>query len=144
MGSRRWDSDERGRGIADARAILPAIQQLAELAGMEEWVTEDPETHLLPGLRERVEISGLSLESVEVEPGGVLWVLLASPAKQSRREIRESVWSILGGVTELTTLVLETVAGESVNFEIVTGMPPGEGQFSTHGHTLRIEVQQPG
>src|ERR1700686_3511985 len=61
MTSRRCDTDERGRGVADARASLPAIQQLVELAGSEDWVAEDPETHLLPGLRERVGVSGLAV-----------------------------------------------------------------------------------
>jgi hypothetical protein len=96
MTSRRWDSDERGRGVADARARLPPIQQLAELAGSDDWVAEDPEAHLLPGLRERLEIAGLTIELVEVDPDGALRVRLTSPSKQSRRELRQSVWSILG------------------------------------------------
>ena len=106
MTSRRWDTDERGRGVADARASLPAIQQLVELAGSEDWVAEDPETHLLPGLRERVEVSGLVVESVEVEPDGALRVRLRSSTKRSRRELRQSVWSILGGVAELAQVPL--------------------------------------
>ena len=142
--NRRWDSDERGRGIASARQNLPAIEQLAELAGTSDWVAEDPETHLLPGVRERAEISGLSIDSVEVEPDGALRVRLGSATRLSRREIRQSVWTILGGVVELSTLVRETQAGDLVQFEVVTGIPPGEGRFATHGHTLRVEVAQPG
>lgn len=140
---RRWDTDERGHGVADARVSLPAIQQLAELAGAREWVAEDPEAHLLPGLRERIEISGLNLEEAALEPDGVYRIRLASAAKQSRREIRQSVWAILGGVAELTSLVRETQADGAIRFEVVTGIPPGEGRFATHGHTLRIEVDQP-
>lgn len=142
MNERRWDSDERGHGIADARELLPTIQELAELAQQNEWVTEDPETHLMPGLRERAEISGLSIESTDVLADGLLVVRLSSSTKQSRREIRQSVWSILGGATELTTLVRESVAGNEIRFDVVTGIPPGGG-FATHGHTLRIEVVQP-
>jgi hypothetical protein len=139
---RRWEDDARGHGAADARTSLPAIEQLAELAGSPEWVAEEPEAHLLPGLRERVEISGLSLEDAVVEPDGTFRVRLASPAKQSRREIRQSVWSILGGVAELTSLVRETQTDGAISFEVVTGIPPG-GRFASHGHTLRIEVEQP-
>ena len=138
----RWDTDERGRGIASARQSLPAIEQLAELAGVTDWVAEDPEAHLLPGLRERIEISGLRLDSVEVDPDSTLRVRLGSGTKVSRREIRQSVWGILGGVAELSTLVRETASGEIVTFDVVTGIPPG-GHFATHGHTLRIEVAQP-
>jgi hypothetical protein len=140
---RRWDDDKRGHGVADARGSLPAIQQLAELAVTKDWVAEDAEAHLLPNLRDRIEISGLSFEAAEVEPDGALRVRLASATKLSREEIRESVWMILGGVAELTSHVRETRAGELVSFEMVTGIPPGDGPFITHGHTLRIEVSQP-
>lgn len=129
--------------MASARQNLPAIEQLAELAGASDWVAEDPEAHLLPGLRERIEISGLSLDSAEVEPDGVLRVRLSSTTKLSRREVRQSVWSVLGGVAELATLVREWAIGDVIRFEVVTGIPPGEGRFATHGHTLRIEVAQP-
>jgi len=142
MTSRRWDTDERGHGIADARGSLSSIKELAELAESRDWVAEDPEAHLLPGLRERIDMSGLSIASVEVEPGGSLHLRLTSATKQSRREIRQSVWSILGGAAELTTLVRETQHGDSVSFDVVTGIPPG-GRFATHGHTLRIDVEQP-
>src|SRR2546429_5349281 len=117
MTSRRWDTDERGHGIADARGSLSSIKELAELAELAEsrdWVAEDPEAHLLPGLRERIDMSGLSIASVEVEPGGSLHLRLTSATKQSRREIRQSVWSILGGAAELPTPGRETQPGDSV------------------------------
>jgi len=143
MTSRRWDADERGRGVADARASLPAIHQLVALAGLADWVTEDPEAHLLPGLRERIDISGLVIGSVGVEPDGALRVRLNSSAKQSRRELRQSVWSILGGVAELATFVRETRSANRISFEVVTGNPRDEGPFATHGHVIRLEVEQP-
>jgi hypothetical protein len=105
-------------------------------------VTEDPENHLLPGLRERVEISGLLIGSVSVEPDGALRLVLASQTQQSPREIRQSVWSILGGVAELSTFVRETRSADSFTFEVVTGIPPGDGPFATHGHVLRLQVDQ--
>jgi hypothetical protein len=143
MTSRRWDTDERGRGVADARASLPAIQELADLAGSDHWVAEDPEGHLLPGLRKRVENSSLTIESVEVDPEGALRVRLTSPNKQSRRELRQLVWSILGGVAELATFVRETRSADGISFEVVTGNPRDEGPFATHGHVIRLEVDQP-
>ena len=143
MARRRWDTDERGHGVGDARSSLGAIQELADLAASSEWVAEDPEAHLLPGLRDRIEISGLRLEGAEVQPDGALRVRLTSATKQSRREIRQSVWAIIGGAAELTSLVRETAGDGSINFEVVTGIPPEDGGFATHGHTLRVEVAQP-
>ena len=143
MPSRRWESDDRGHGVADARASLPAIQQIVELAGSDDWVAEDPEAHLLPGLREQIETSNLVIESVEVEPDGALRVRLNSRSKQSRRELRQSVWSILGGVAELATFVREKRSADGISFEVVTGNPRDEGPFATHGHVIRLEVVQP-
>lgn len=141
--ARRWDTDERGEGVADARAALPAIAELADLAARERWVAEDPEAHLLPGLRDRIAITGLRLDEVTVDVGGVLRLRLTTATRLSRREIRQSVWSILGGAVEMTTHVLETNDGDTVSFDVVTGMAESPGQFATHGHTLRVEVVQP-
>jgi len=122
---------------------LPAIRELATLAEMPDWVAEEPEKHLMPGLRERIEISGLSLDAVAVESDGALHIALSSTTQLSRREIRQSVWSILGGAVEMTTYVHETQANGKVTFDVVTGLPPSDGPFATHGHTMRIEVYQP-
>ena len=143
MTTRRWSDDQRGRGIADANSRLPAIQELATLAATPDWVAEEPEKHLLPGLRERIQISGLSLDGAEVEADGTLRIALSSGTKLSMREIRQSVWSILGGAVEMTTHVHETGSDGKVRFDVVTGLPPSDGPFSTHGHTIRIEVSQP-
>jgi len=91
----------------------------------------------------RVEISSLTIQFVGVDPDGALRVRLASRNKQSRRELRESVWSIVGGVAELATFVRETRASDRVSFEVVTGNPRDEGPFATHGHAIRLEVEQP-
>lgn len=143
MESRRWDTDECGRGVADARRRVAAIDQLSSLADTEAWVAEEPENHLLPGLKERIAISGLSLDDVTVESDGTLRLRLSSSMQLSRREIRQSVWSIIGGAAELTTHVSETNQDGAVCFEVVTGIPPG-GRFATHGHTLRVLVALPG
>jgi hypothetical protein len=141
--SRRWDTDERGHGVADASASVPAIKQLAVLAETPHWVAEEPEQHLVPGLRERIAISGFSLDDIQVESDGALRVKLSSTARLSRREIRQSVWSILGGAVEMTTHVHETHSDGVITFRVVTGLPPGDGPFASHGHTLLVEVVQP-
>lgn len=140
--TRRWDTDERGRGVGDARAGLPAIRQLVELAGTPDWVTEDPEAHLLPGLRNRIEGTGLTITAVRVESDAALTIDLQALRKMKGRDLRQAVWSILGGVAELSTHVRETQVGELVRFDVVTGIAPGDGRFATHGHTLRVNVEQ--
>ena len=142
MTARRWDTDERGEGVADARATVPSIEELAALARSDRWVAEDPEKHLLPGIQDRVALTGLSLDDATAEADGTFHVRLSSATRLSRREVRQSVWSILGGAVEMTTHVRETNQDGKVRFEIVTGVAPG-GQFATHGHTLVIEVAQP-
>jgi hypothetical protein len=142
MPSGRWDADDRGRGVADARSHVGAINELAGLAGAEDWVAEEPEKHLLPGLNDRVAISGLTLDEVAVDGNGSLLVRLTSATRLSRREIRQSVWSILGGAVEMTTHVHESIDDGVIGFDVVTGTTPG-GAFATHGHTLRVEVVQP-
>src|SRR2546430_15285326 len=97
MARRRWDTDERGHGVGDARSSLGAIQELADLAASSEWVAEDPEAHLLPGLRDRVEISGLRLEGAKVQPDGALRVMVTSATKQSRRGVPQTGLSVHGG-----------------------------------------------
>jgi hypothetical protein len=137
--SRRWDTDERGRGIGDASAYLPTIQQLAELAATSDWVTENPEDHLLPGLRRRIEGTGMRISAVEVDPDGVLTIQLDAGGIKGRREVREKVWHVLGAVAELSSHVHEKEAHDVITFDVVTGIPPG-GKFATHGHTLRLRV----
>ena len=143
MSSRRWDGDDRGRGVAHARSAVPALDELSALAKTDGWIAEEPEKHLLPGIQDRVAISGLSLDESIVHDDGSFFVRLSSSVRLSRREIRQSVWSILGGVAELTTHVHESHEDGVARFDVVTGMPATGGEFATHGHTLRIEVVQP-
>src|SRR5215468_9182523 len=48
---KRWDTDERFTGVADASAFAPAVEELAALARRPGWVAEDPEIHLGPHRR---------------------------------------------------------------------------------------------
>jgi hypothetical protein len=137
---RRWDTDERGHGLSSASAYVPAISELAELASTADWVTEDPEAHLLPGLRRGAEASGLTITSFATDPEGCFAVHFKGAGSRSRREVREAVWAIIGGVAELSTHVREVKTEGDVVFEVVTGTPEGAGSFATHGHTLRLVV----
>ncbi len=47
---KRWDTDTRFAGVADAVAFAPAIEELAALARRPGWVAEEPGVHLVPHL----------------------------------------------------------------------------------------------
>jgi len=137
--AKRWDTDERGHGIGDASAHLPAINELADLAARPDWVTEDPEEHLLPGLRQGVEATGLTITSFAATPDGTFTVHVKGAGEMSRREVRQAAWTALGSVAELATHVREVRGDAGVVFEVVTGQPDG-GRFASHGHSLRLVV----
>src|SRR5437879_7875953 len=109
-GFRRWDTDERGHGIASASSHLAAINELAELAGLPDWVTEDPEDHLLPGLRRGAEAAGLTITSFASDPEGRFTVHLKGAGGMGRRELRQAAWTILGCMAERSSRVRESRA----------------------------------
>ncbi|HET7051805.1 MAG TPA: hypothetical protein VFI54_26275 [Solirubrobacteraceae bacterium] len=41
--NRRWDDDERGHGVADARQLVAGARELVAAFGERDWVAEDPE-----------------------------------------------------------------------------------------------------
>ena len=52
---RRWDGDERGKGVADARNFAPGAASLLDAMQEGTWIAEEPELHLLPHLRHACE-----------------------------------------------------------------------------------------
>ena len=135
----RWDTDERGHGIGDAGAHLGSINELAELAGRQDWVAEDPEQHLLPGLRQGAEATGLTITSFATTPGGTFTVHVKGASAMSRRQVRQAAWTVLGAIAELASHVRETHGDAGTVFEVVTGNPDSD-RFASHGHSLRLVV----
>ena len=68
---RRWDTDDRFMGVADAIAFAPGVDELAALARRPGWVAEEPEVHLVPHLR-GASPAGLRLLDCTVSDDGVL------------------------------------------------------------------------
>jgi hypothetical protein len=140
----RWDPDDRGIGVGDARSHLATLDALRDVAGRDAWVAESPEAHLLPRLAERASgISPFRIEATRTEPDGTFevdarWV---GPREPEQWQVRAAAIAIIGVVAEATTVVHETrgPAGDPV-FDVVTGLLPGETAFATHGHTLRLRV----
>jgi hypothetical protein len=142
----RWDPDERGIGIGDARAFEVVLDALHGQAVDPGWVAEEPELHLLPHLGEAI-VGGAPwrLEASGTDADGTFGIRLrwTGRADAGRAAIRAAVFSLIGGIAEGTTLVHERRGEGGVSYEIVTGDLPGETRFATHGHTLVLTIDEP-
>jgi hypothetical protein len=131
---RRWDTDERGHGVADATAATPAVERLFETMALDGWVAEEPEAHLLPHLAATASSIGLVLRTATAEDGA--FEVVIDRDGQSQGELRAQTLTLVGSIAEASTHVRQVGDGE---FEVVTGMLPGDSPvFATHGHLLRI------
>lgn len=140
---RRWDTDDRFTGVADASAFAAAADELVTLTRLPGWVAEDPDLHMVPHLDDSGTAGpGLRLLDVSTGDQGVLNVAAEHQPGASRRDIRKQAWTLIGTVAELLASVSEHTQDDRVVFEVVTGVPAG-GHFATHGHTLRLTVYPP-
>ena len=140
--SKRWDTDDRYTGVADAGDFAPAIEELAALARRPGWVTEDPENHLVPHLQE-AGVPGLRVLGYQPDGNDVLHVTAEYHEGDSRGEIRRHAWALIATVAELATSVREHDNADTIVFDVVTGIPENAGRFATHGHTIRLTVMPP-
>jgi hypothetical protein len=136
---KRWDTDERFAGVADASAFASGVEELAALARRPGWVSEEPEVHLVPHLRD-ASIDGLQLVDCQTMDDGVLAVSATYYRDASRSDIRRLAWALLGTIAEPAASVREQADGEAVVLEMVTGIPDGSGPFASHGHSLRLTL----
>jgi hypothetical protein len=136
---KRWDTDGRFTGVADASAFAPAVEELATLARRPGWVAEDPDSHLAPHLR-GASVDGIRIAQIRTGEDGVLTVDAEYDPGASRRELRRRAWVLLGTVAEPAASVRERRDGDAAVFEVVTGIPDGAGPFASHGHTLRLTL----
>ncbi len=137
---KRWDTDSRLEGVADSSVFAAALEELAVLARRPGWVTEEPEVHLVPHLRD-ANVAGLRLLDSCVRDDGVLDVAAEYSPGDSRRDIRRRAWALIGAIAEPAASVREHRDGGAVVFDVVTGVPEGSGKFASHGHTLRLTLR---
>ena len=133
---KRWDTDHRYTGVADAAPFAPTIDELASLARRKGWVAEEPQAHLVPHLR-GAHIDGLELADCQAGQDGVLNILAHHRPGAGRAAIRQQAWALIGTIAEPAASVREHLDGDAVVFEVVTGIPDG-GPFASHGHSLRL------
>jgi len=153
---RRWDDDERGTGVADARASVPALDALRAHADRPDWVAEQPEAHLWPHLERAIRAPGSPWRNATwtVDDGGRLIVELehhGSGEDRPMAALRADAFALVGQVAEISTWVRvaepgqagTTLAGRAradIEVQVVTGMLDDETPFAGHGHTLLIRI----
>ena len=154
MSTRRWDGDERGRGVADASRVQPGAGELLEALGEPDWVAEDGHDHLLPHLTRACERGAVPfrLEGASTEPDGafavdVIW--LGRP--EDVRAVRSAVYALVGEVAESATYIRQRrdepvgdvdqpIGGDTLFYEVATGMLDSDTRYAPHGHVLVLRV----
>ena len=136
---RRWDTDQRFVGIADAGRASEAIERLWSMTTVEGWVTEDALAHLGPSCEAAAAMLGIELVRMEVVDA-VLEVDIRVPEGREPRAPRIAAYGLVGSFSEASTHVRETRVDGDVVLDIVTGVMPGEGAFATHGHLARVRI----
>jgi hypothetical protein len=139
---KRWDTDDRFTGVADASAFAAAVDELAGLARRPDWVAEEPEVHLVPHLR-GAGVAGLRLSGWHTGEDGVLEAVAEYQPGESRGHLRRQAWALIGTIAEPAASVRERLDGDDVIFEVVMGIPDG-GHFASHGHTVRLTLRPVG
>jgi len=147
MADPRWEGDDRGEGIADARPFVDGAVELVDAMRSPKWVTEEPEAHLLPHLQQACRALPLRMIDAEASEDGAYEVrVLWTGDEPGVGVIREAVYTLIGSVSELSSYIRQrqshptASARSALLFEVVTGMVDGETGFAPHGHTLRISV----
>jgi hypothetical protein len=154
--SRRWDTDERGTGVAHATAELPRIAALRAHAGRSGWVAEEPEAHLWPHIERAVAAPGSPWRSASwtIDADGRLVIELEHAGSDSDRPlaaVRADAFALVGQIAETSSFVrvaerrneIGTTADgwpALVQVDVVTGLLDDETSFASHGHTLRLRI----
>ena len=147
MANVRWDGDERGKGVADARALAPGAGELADAMRKPNWVAERPDIHLLPHVERACESLPLEVAGTRTSADGTFELRLRCTQEEaSTGEVRAAVFSLLGSFAETATYVRQRrvdpadASGGALLFEIVTGFLPSDTAFVPHGHAVRISL----
>src|SRR5918911_1301503 len=141
MGTPRWEGDEIGAGVGDAGEFAPRLRRLLDEMTLPDWVTEEPQAHLLPHI-EHALAAGSPFRIVDDVVVSAVYVLTLTWQRREGTisELRRDVFALIGAVAETATHVQQRIRADRVEFEVVTGMLEGESRFRTHGHMLRFKI----
>jgi hypothetical protein len=142
MSTPRWEGDEIGVGVGDAGEFAPGLRRLLGEMTMPDWVTEDPQVHVLPQIERALEASDAAFRLVDdVILSAVYAVTLAWQRKDGTfADLRRDVFALIGAFAENATHVQQRVRADRIEFDVVTGTLEGQSRFRTHGHALRLKV----
>ena len=143
--NRRWDDDERGHGVADARQLVAGARDLVAAFDEPDWVAEDPELHLKPHVvawcdaDRRLELTNAYSDDRGAFVMDLRW--LGGPTGPG--EVRGAVYALIGQFAESATYVRQRrdgIGGQvpKLHFEVGTGEL--DGAFAPHGHAVVINV----
>jgi hypothetical protein len=135
---RRWDIDERGHGVAGAVAEVPELERLKAAMLEPDWVTEEPDLHLLPHIERASAERGWTVVRADVVDAA-LDVEVRAPGA---RNPTEAAYLLLGTFAEPATHVATTThdVGREIAVTITTGVLEGDSHFAPHGHVVRLHV----
>jgi hypothetical protein len=142
MTRRRWDTDERGRGIASGAAFAGHLGELAELMADSGWVAEEPEAHLLPHLEAACAEPGSPLRLDRTWSDGEIFVveLTSRQPEPSIGQLRRAAVALAAVIAEESTHILQRRQGDVLEFDIATGTAGSEASFAPHGHLVRLRI----
>ena len=141
MVEKRWDGDTRGHGVASGAPFAPDVTALQEQLGEADWITEDPEAHLLPHIaRACSAVDDVTLLESRLLDDGVLEVVLDWQPTVDSPTLTYRVFGIIGSFAETSTHVAQRPVDGTVKYEVVTGDLPEHTRFRTHGHLVRFLI----
>ena len=136
---RRWDTDERFAGVADAGTVAESLERLLEACRRPRWVTEDAGAHLGGHLETAAPGLGFTWAGGAQGADGVYTAELVTGLPE-HQAYRRAV-ALLAVVAE-SSFAVRRVDRRTV--ECVTGMLEGDGEFAAHGHTVRLHIRPEG
>ena len=116
------------------------MRELLKAAMLEpDWVTEEPDLHLLPRIERASAAHGWSVVRADVVDA-VLDVEVHAPGA---RNPTEAAFLLLGTFAEPATHVATTThdVGREIAVTITTGVLEGDSHFAPHGHVVRLHVR---
>ncbi|MDQ3328327.1 MAG: hypothetical protein M3506_07385 [Chloroflexota bacterium] len=139
----RWDSDVLGRGVANGTPHAPEVRRLLGAMAESDWVAEDPDAHLLRGLRRRCTEPGSPWTLRSAQLDGAVYEVALEWARADARigQLRADAFALIGAVAESSTHVRQCVVGAEIQYEVTTGMLTGDAGFGGHGHLMRLIIR---
>ena len=103
----RWDGDDRGYGVAAARALIPGASELVTAFGEPAWVAEEPDAHLLPHVERWCQDDvRLALRRARIDDDNTFILDLEWRADSAGiGQARAAVFSLVGSFAESATYV---------------------------------------